>query len=143
MQTRILAASLLLLSSYSLHAADEVSPIIVTATRTAQTADETLAAVTVITREDIERQQPTSVADLLRGTPGIGLSNNGGLGKGTSVYLRGTESEHVLVLIDGVKVGSATSGTTQFQDIPVDQIERIEIVRGPRSSLYGDRKSVV
>lgn len=137
MQTRILAASLLLLSSYSLHAADEASPIIVTATRTAQTADETLAAVTVITREDIERQQATSVIDLLRGTPGLSLSNNGGLGKSTSVFLRGSESDHVLVLIDGVKVGSVSLGTTAFQDIPVDQIERIEIVRGPRSSLYG------
>ena len=138
MQTRFLAASLLLLSPYSLHAADDTAePIIVTATRTAQTADETLAAVTVITRQDIERQQATSVVDLLRGTPGLGLSNNGGLGKATSVFLRGTESDHVLVLIDGVKVGSATLGTTAFQDIPVDQIERIEIVRGPRSSLYG------
>ena len=137
MQTRILAASLLLLSSYSLHAADEASPIIVTATRTAQTADETLAAVTVITREDIERQQATSVIDLLRGTPGVSLSNNGGVGKSTSVFLRGSESDHVLVLINGVKVGSVSLGTTAFQDIPVDQIERIEIVRGPRSSLYG------
>jgi len=138
MQTRFLAASLLLLSSYSIHAADDTAePIIVTATRTAQTADETLAAVTVITRQDIERQQATSVVDLLRGTPGLDLSNNGGLGKATSVFLRGTESDHVLVLIDGVKVGSATLGTTAFQDIPVDQIERIEIVRGPRSSLYG------
>ncbi len=138
MQTRFLAASLLLFNSYSIHAADVTAePIIVTATRTAQTADETLAAVTVITRQDIERQQATSVVDLLRGTPGLGLSNNGGLGKATSVFLRGTESDHVLVLIDGVKVGSATLGTTAFQDIPVDQIERIEIVRGPRSSLYG------
>ena len=137
MHTRILAASLLLLISYSLHAVDEVSPIIVTATRTAQTADETLAAVTVITREDIERQQATSVIDLLRGTPGVSLSNNGGVGKSTSVFLRGSESDHVLVLIDGIKVGSVSLGTTAFQDIPVDQIERIEIVRGPRSSLYG------
>ena len=140
MQTRFLAASLLLLSSYSLslHAADDTAePVIVTATRTAQTADETLAAVTVITRKDIERQQAVTVADLLRGTPGVSVANNGGLGKGTSIFLRGTESDHVLVLIDGVKVGSATSGTTAFEDISVDQIERIEIVRGPRSSLYG------
>ncbi len=137
MQKHFLAA-LLLLNSYSIHAADDTAePIIVTATRTAQTADETLAAVTVITRQDIERQQATSVVDLLRGTPGLSLSNNGGLGKVTSVFLRGTESDHVLVLIDGVKVGSVSSGTTAFENIPVDQIERIEIVRGPRSSLYG------
>ena len=138
MQARLLAASLLLLNSYSLYAADDTAiPIIVTATRTAQTVDETLAAVTVITRKDIERQQATTMEDVLRGTPGLSLSNNGGRGKNTSVFLRGTESDHILVLIDGVKVGSATSGTTAFEDLPMDQIERIEIVRGPRSSLYG------
>ncbi|MFP5506995.1 MAG: TonB-dependent vitamin B12 receptor [Gammaproteobacteria bacterium] len=129
-------AALLLLGSPSVFAA-EIDPVIVTATRTARTADETLASVTVITRKDIERQQAQSVQDLLRGIPGVDIANNGGPGKATSVFLRGTESDHVLVLIDGVKVGSATLGTTAFQDIPVEQIERIEIVRGPRSSLYG------
>ncbi|NOX09106.1 MAG: TonB-dependent vitamin B12 receptor [Gammaproteobacteria bacterium] len=114
-----------------------LDPIIITATRTAQTADESLASVTVITRNDIERQQAQSVQDLLRGVPGLAMSNNGGAGKATSIFLRGTESDHVLVIIDGIKVGSATSGTFAFQDIPVEQIERIEIVRGPRSSLYG------
>lgn len=112
-------------------------PIIVTAGRVAQTAEETLASVTVITRRDIERRQTLSVPDLLRGVPGISLSNNGGPGKSTSVFLRGTNSDHVLVLIDGVKVGSATLGSTAFEHIPVEQIERIEVVRGPRSSLYG------
>ncbi len=111
--------------------------VVVTATRTARTADETLASVTVITRADIERRQVQSVADLLRGEPGLSVTNNGGAGKATQVLMRGTESDHVLVLIDGVKIGSATLGTAQFQDIPVNQIERIEIVRGPRSSLYG------
>ena len=137
MYIRFWAASLLLVMPYSLQAADEAEPIIVTATRTAQTADETLAAVTVITRAEIERQQATSVQDLLLAVPGLSLVNNGGLGKTTSVFLRGTGADHVVVLIDGIKVGSATSGTTAFQDIPVGQIERIEIVRGPRSSLYG------
>lgn len=112
-------------------------PIVVTATRTAETADETLTSVTVITREEIERRQAQSVEDLLRGEAGISVSNNGGPGKVTSIFLRGTESDHVLVLIDGIKVGSPTLGGAEFQDIPIDQIERIEIVRGPRSSLYG------
>ncbi len=138
MQERWLPAALLLLGSQPIHAADETAaPIIVTATRTAQTADDALASVTVITRTDIERQQATSILQLLRGLPGVGVTNNGGLGKTTSVFLRGTESDHVLVLINGVKVGSATLGTTAFENIPIDQIERIEIVRGPRSSLYG------
>jgi len=115
----------------------DLDDVIVTATRTAQTQDATLAAVTVIDRTEIERLQPTSLIDLLRGTPGVSYSNSGGPGKATSVFLRGTESSHVLVLVDGVKIGSATLGTASLQDIPVEQIERIEIVRGPFSSLYG------
>ncbi len=114
-----------------------LAPVIVTASRTAETADETLASVTVITREDIERSQALSVQEVLRGLAGISIANNGGLGKNTSVFLRGTESDHVLVLIDGIKVGSATLGQAAFQDFPMEQIERIEVVRGPRSSLYG------
>ena len=112
-------------------------PIVVTATRTAQTADASLASVTVITREDIERTQAKSVAELLTGEAGIDSTINGGYGKTTSLYLRGTNSDHTLVLIDGIKVGSATLGTAPWQYLPLDQIERIEIVRGPRSSLYG------
>ncbi len=112
-------------------------PVIVTATRTAQTVDSALASVTVISREDIERQQARSIQDLFRGLPGINIANNGGPGKNTSIFMRGTESDHVLVMIDNIKVGSATTGTTAFENIPLEQIERIEIVRGPRSSLYG------
>lgn len=130
------AAAWLLLGTQSAFAT-ELGPIIVTVTRTAQTVDETLAAVTVITRKDIERRQAQSVQDLLHGLPGLSITNSGGAGKATSVFMRGTESDHVLVLIDGIKVGSATAGTTAFQDIPIALIERIEIVRGPRSSLYG------
>ena len=111
--------------------------VIVTATRTAQTADEVLSSITVISREDIERRQARSVEDLLRGTQGISIANSGGPGKNTSVFIRGTESDHVLVLIDGVRAGSATSGGAAYGNIPIEQIERIEIVRGPRSSLYG------
>ena len=115
----------------------ELQPIVVTATRTAETGEETLASVSVITRADIERRQARSVPDALRGIPGLAIVNNGGEGKATSFFLRGTESDHVLVLIDGVKVGSATLGTAAFQSLPIDQVERIEVVRGPRSSLYG------
>jgi vitamin B12 transporter len=111
--------------------------VVVTATRTSVTVDDTLASVNVITRDDIERLQAQSVAELLRGLPGVSISANGGAGKQTSLFLRGTESDHVLFLVDGIKIGSATSGGAALQDIPVDQIERIELVRGPRSSLYG------
>ncbi len=140
----LLSAIVMLPGSHAAFAADsnfvavgEFEPMVVTASRTAETADEALTSVTIVTRNDIERLQAYSVQDLLRGVPGISIANNGGSGKNTSLFLRGTEADHVLVLIDGVKVGSATSGTTAFQHIPVDQVERIEIVRGPRSSLYG------
>ncbi len=131
------AAACLLLGCHPVFALQPDDPIVITASRTADTADESLAAVTIVTREEIERLQAQSVQDLLRALPGVGIVNNGGPGKATSVFLRGAESDHVLVLIDGVRVGSATLGTMAFQDIPVAQIERIEIVRGPRSSLYG------
>ena len=117
--------------------AEEQSPIIVTATRTAQTADDSLASVTVITEEQIAQQQVNDLRQLLTSISGIDMTNNGGLGKATSMFMRGTSSSHVLVMIDGIKVGSATNGNVAFQHIPVNQIERIEIVRGPRSSLYG------
>ncbi|MBI3575402.1 MAG: TonB-dependent receptor plug domain-containing protein, partial [Gammaproteobacteria bacterium] len=119
------------------HAATTEEAVIVTATRTARTADETLASVSVITRADIERTQAKSVAELLAGEAGIDTTISGGYGKSTSVFLRGTNSDHTLVLVDGIKVGSATLGTAPWQYLPLDQIERIEIVRGPRSSLYG------
>lgn len=117
--------------------AEEQSPIIVTATRTAQTADDSLASVTVITEEQIAQQQVNDLRELLTSISGIDMTNNGGLGKATSMFMRGTSTSHVLVMIDGIKIGSATNGNIAFQHIPVNQIERIEIVRGPRSSLYG------
>ena len=117
--------------------AEEQSPIIVTATRTAQTVDDSLASVTVITEEQIAQQQVNDLRELLTSISGIDMTNNGGLGKATSMFMRGTSSSHVLVMIDGIKVGSATNGNIAFQHIPVSQIERIEIIRGPRSSLYG------
>lgn len=116
---------------------DERLTILITGSRTAQTVDETLAPVTIIDRKQIEERPNSSVTDLLRLTPGLTVVSNGGKGAQTSVFMRGTESDHTLILIDGVRVGSATTGTTALQDIPTDQIERIEIVRGPRSSLYG------
>lgn len=117
--------------------ADALDRVVVTATRTARTVDDTLAAVEVIDADQIARSQARSLPDLLRGRAGLSVSNQGGQGKLTTVFMRGAESDHVLVLVDGVRAGSATSGLVAFQDLPVDLIERVEIVRGPRSSLYG------
>ena len=124
------------LAQYSNHAT-ELDEVIVTATRTAITTDAALAPVEVIDRGEIQRSQARSLPDLLRGRAGISLANQGGPGKLTTLFLRGSESDHVLVLVDGVRIGSSTSGLASFQDLPIALIERVEIVRGPRSSLYG------
>jgi vitamin B12 transporter len=114
-----------------------LSPVIVTATRTAITVDDALSSVSVITREDIDRLQPVSLIDLLQGLPGVSFTQAGGLGQQSSLFLRGTNSSHTLLLIDGVRVGTVSAGIPAFDQLPLDQIERIEVVRGPRSSLYG------
>ncbi|MCQ4311860.1 TonB-dependent vitamin B12 receptor [Pseudomonas stutzeri] len=109
---------------------------VITASRTGH-SPVSIASSNLITRDEIERQQAGSVPELLQRLAGVSITSNGGRGKSTSVSIRGTSDKHVLVLIDGVRVGSATSGSAALQSIPVEQIERIEIVRGPRSSLYG------
>jgi vitamin B12 transporter len=99
--------------------------------------DQALAQVTVIDRARIEAASGRTLAELLAGESGVQSWSNGGLGKNASVSLRGLESRHTLLLIDGVRYGSATLGTPSWDNIPLDAIERIEIVRGPMSGLYG------
>ncbi len=116
---------------------NQLPEMVVTATRS-ESAKETLAtASTIYTRQDIERLQVQSLPDLLRGSTGLDVVQSGGYGKSASIFMRGTNSDHVLVLVDGIKIGSATLGATPFEFVPVDQIERVEIIRGPQSSLYG------
>ena len=117
--------------------ATDLDTVVVTATRTEINAVDSNVPVQVLDRAAIERSQAVSLLDLLRGRAGINLANQGGPGKLSSLFVRGTESDHVLVMVDGVRIGSATAGMAMFQDLPLEQIERVEIVRGPRSSLYG------
>jgi vitamin B12 transporter len=131
-----LAALVLLVSTHGF-AATETDTLVVTATRTPQPLDDTLPPVTVIDRETIERSQATDIADLLRMHAGIDVARLGGPGQNTSLFLRGTESNHVLLLLDGVKLNPATIGAPAWQDLSPAIIERIEIVKGPRSTLYG------
>lgn len=130
-----LALGLIGLSSLSFASTLDLGSDVVTATRTSQASN--IAATTVFERTDIERLQVNTAEELLRRATGVNLINNGGPGKSTSLQIRGSNDKHVLVMIDGVRIGSATSGVAALQNLPVEQIERIEIVRGPRSSLYG------
>ncbi|HED33472.1 MAG TPA: TonB-dependent receptor [Gammaproteobacteria bacterium] len=127
-----------LMNSFSVFAdEDTLDEVIVTANRYSQTTDESLSSTTVITRADIEKSSALDLPALLSHVAGFDLRSSGAYGKATSAFVRGTNSDHLLTLVDGVKLYSATAGNTAFQHIPLDQIERIEIVRGPRSSVYG------
>lgn len=111
--------------------------IVVTASRAPSAKRELIGDVTVVTREDIERAGAASLADVLQAQPGVEIARRGGAGKDTDLFLRGSNPNHVVVLVDGVRVGSATNGTTAIQHLSADLIERVEILRGPASSLYG------
>ncbi|HSE11537.1 MAG TPA: TonB-dependent receptor [Rudaea sp.] len=109
----------------------------VTATRVAETVDASLADISVITRPDIDASHAPDLIELLRLQAGIDVVRGGGAGEQTSIFVRGTNSNHVLVLIDGVRVASANTGAFAFENLPLDAVERIEIVRGPRASYWG------
>lgn len=133
------AASILaLLAAFPTIAADkENETVVVTATRQAMRSSELLSDVSVITREEIEQSGQNTVEQLLIRQPGIEYSGNGGPGTTSSIYVRGANANHTLVLIDGQRSGSVSTGTMAFSRIPLNQVERIEILRGPASSLYG------
>lgn len=111
--------------------------VVVTASRIEQTIDSTLADVSVIDRTEIDASAARDVADLLRLQAGVDIARTGGPGSQTTVFLRGTNNNHVLVLVDGVRVASLNTGAYAFEQLPLDLIERIEIVRGPRASFWG------
>lgn len=117
--------------------AAELEEVIVTASRRAEPLERALASVSVVDRTAIEGRQYASFERLLSDLPGISITNNGGLGKASSIFIRGAESDHSLVLINGLRWGSTTLGTSSLQDLPLELIERVEVVRGPRSALYG------
>lgn len=111
--------------------------IVVTANRTPQNSTELLSSFAVISREDIEQLPVSSVAELLNTVNGLQMSQNGGAGQTTSIFTRGTNAGHTLVIIDGQRVSSATLGQVEFSSLSLDQIERVEIIKGPRASLWG------
>ncbi|WP_426358633.1 TonB-dependent receptor domain-containing protein [Pseudocolwellia sp. HL-MZ19] len=118
-------------------AEEKVERMTITATRSALNIDDALTSQVVITRADIDVINPISVLDLLSTLPSVDVTNNGGRGQTSSIFLRGNNSDHTLVVIDGIRVSSATLGSTSFNSISPEMIERIEIVQGPRASLWG------
>ena len=111
--------------------------VVITATRTAQPLDNTLAQAVIISRDEIDAAGPATLTELLQRKAGLEIRATGGPGQPSSVFIRGANSAHTLVLVDGLRVGSSTSGATAFENIPLDLIERVEIVKGPLSGLYG------
>lgn len=136
-QRHLLAALLLAATPLAQAATDSLDEVVVTATRSEQALSQTLAHTTVITRKDIEYSQASDVPTLLKSLAGVEVYQNGGIGRQSSLYMRGTNSNQTLVLLDGVRIGSATTGATAIDQLMLDQIERIEVVRGNASSLYG------
>ncbi|RCV91209.1 TonB-dependent receptor domain-containing protein [Billgrantia montanilacus] len=114
-----------------------LNPMVVTATLAPRTADETLSSVTLLDEATLRRQDPTSMTDMLRGQPGVDVTSNGSFGKNSSVYLRGTGNESTALMIDGIRLRSATAGGAAWHYLEPRMFERAEIVRGPRGSLYG------
>ena len=127
--------------SYAVSAENQIAlnldDVVVTASRVPQPREAVLADVTVVDEEEIRRAGQSSLVELLQRQPGIEISSNGGPGTTSNVFLRGSNADHVVVLIDGLRINSATLGTTSFENLPLGLIERIEILRGPASSLYG------
>nr|MDQ3315515.1 TonB-dependent receptor plug domain-containing protein [Verrucomicrobiota bacterium] len=117
----------------------EIEEIVVTATRLAIPADQSPATVSVVTAQEIEQRQIRRVADALREVPGVSIVQTGAPGQLTSVFTRGLRSEHTQVLLDGIPVNQGLQGAFNFSDLTVDNIDRIEVVRGPQSTLYGPR----
>ena len=142
--TQIAVASALLLSASSAVASsnegiedDSFEQIVVTANRSQQQQFLALSATQIIGQAEIQAIQPQNITELLNTVAGLTVTNLGGAGQDASVFMRGTNSNHTLVLVDGVRVGSATLGTTSFSSMSVGLIERIEVVKGPRGALWG------
>ena len=138
---RFARLSLFVLACGTVTAAFSQTPVlkeaVVTSARSALAITESLADVSVIDRAELERSGAMSLPDLLMRQQGIDVSANGGPGSVAGVFVRGASNAQLLVLLDGQRIGSSTSGGATWSSIPLGQIERIEILRGPASSLYG------
>jgi vitamin B12 transporter len=139
MSKKIIASLVALAFASPSYSAENINldEVVVTASRTPQTRESVIADVTVIDAEEIQRTGQSTLVELLAQQSGIEITSSGGAGTISSIFMRGTNSGHVVVLIDGMRVDSATLGSTAFENLPIGQIDKIEILRGPATSLYG------
>jgi vitamin B12 transporter len=115
----------------------QLKEVVVTANRLQTRTDDIVSDVIVIERTGIEASAGRTLPEVLARSAGLQVSSNGGLGKNSGIFIRGTETRHTILLIDGVRFGSATTGAPSWENIPLDMIERIEVLKGPASALYG------
>lgn len=114
------------------------SDMVVTANRFPQPVSSVLAPTTVVTREQIDRWQSKTLVDVMRRLPGVDIAQNGGMGQSSSMFIRGTNSNHVLILIDGIRLNQAgITGSSDLSQIPISLVQKIEYIRGPSSAVYG------
>lgn len=132
------ALSIVAAATHQLVLANEFNPMVISATRVEQPLSEVLSSVLVISRDEIARSQASSLADLLQGEAGFEFGRTGGPGATTSFFLRGQSSTNLVILVDGVRSQVDAYGNLQLTDIPLQQIEKIEILKGNASALYGD-----
>ena len=132
-----LPLSAAILIALTTQAQEKLANVVVTASRYQQAIEDIIPSVSVINKEDIETLQANNILDILSLQQGIDVARTGGTGSSTSIFMRGTNSNHTLVLINGMRAGSSFTGSFAWEHIPVAQIEQIEIVRGTRVSYYG------
>ena len=134
---RFAALPLALAAAFPSFAQTQLKETVVTATRVAQPLADLVADVSILDRASIERSAATGLADLLARVPGVEMARNGGPGTTTSVFVRGGETRFTAVYIDGVRVDSQSTGGANWQSIPLSQIDRVEVLRGPAGAVYG------
>ncbi|WP_426578437.1 TonB-dependent vitamin B12 receptor BtuB [Xenorhabdus stockiae] len=137
--TFISATFMVVFSGWSnFSAADNQDSLVVTANRFKQPVSSVLAPVTIVTRDEIDSWQSNSLVDVLRRLPGVDISQYGGIGQSSSLFIRGSDSRHVLILVDGIRLNQAgITGSSDLSQIPLSLVQKIEYIRGARSAVYG------
>jgi vitamin B12 transporter len=137
MRKPLLLSTVALIAFTTTAYADTVETVVVTATRVPTPQKQVASSITVITAKDIAAKQDRTLPDLLKDVPGLNLVQSGGPGAQTSIFMRGANSNHTKVLVDGIDVGDPSTGSFDFGQFLTDDIAKVEVLRGPQSGLYG------